>query len=102
MTFSRPGPNVVPTSASAVAASRGSCVSTSEAVIVRGRSGVEGEGESWSEGMSGLAVVPVAAAPGGGAGEEEEVDGGRWGDAILWSEAFRLFETEAESVGTTT
>lgn len=87
MTFSCA--NVVPTSASAAAASRGRCVRTSEAVIVRGRSG-EGDRSSRSgSGMSGVAgpdpaaaaEAPWAAVAAVGAGDE--VEGVRGGDDIV-------------------
>lgn len=94
---------VVPTSASAAAASRGSCVSTSEAVIVRGRSGDGDLSSSLSlpsscccwpgDAMAGLAAWPdpvavavVADAPcwaGSAAGAGYEVDGGRGEDDIV-------------------
>lgn len=86
MTFSCA--NVVPTSASAAAASRGRCVSTREAVIVKGRSG-EGDRSRSGEGMSGVAGPgpPAAAAPWAGPGAGDEVDGVRGGDDIVAREA---------------
>lgn len=89
MTFSCA--NVVPTSARAAAASRGRCVRTSEAVIVKGKSG-EGDRSSRSgSGMSGVAgpdpsaaaaaEAPWAAAAAVGAGDE--VEGVRGGDDIV-------------------
>lgn len=94
---------VVPTSASAAAASRGSCVSTSEAVIVRGRSGDGDLSSSLSASscccsrpggaLSGLAAwpdpvavadaadVPCWAGSAAGAGDEE--DGGRGEEDIV-------------------